>query len=194
MSGSVDELRAQVDDGRMNPQPEFSGDDEPVRIDSYDRNWPVRFEEERQVLEETLGNSVTGGIHHVGSTAVPGLDAKPVIDILVGVDDLESSRAYIEPLAQVGYMYSPYRRDEMLWFCKPDPAHRTHHLHLVPTGSPRFEAELAFRDYLREHPDVGAQYAALKRQLATRFEHDRDAYAQAKGDFIRCVLDRVAGG
>ena len=178
----------------VNAEPGSGVNEEPIRVDSYDPEWPARFEQERPALERVLGKSITGGIHHVGSTSVPGLDAKPVIDVLVGIDDLGGARAHIEPLAELGYLYSPYRRDEMLWFCKPDPAHRTHHLHLVPTGSPRFEAELAFRDYLREHPDVGAQYAALKRQLATRFEHDRDAYAQAKGDFIRCVLDRVAGG
>ena len=193
MSGLVDELRAPVDDGGMNPQPEFGVDDEPIRIDSYDRSWPVRFEEERRVLETTLGDSITGGIHHVGSTAVPGLDAKPVIDILVGVDDLESSRAYIEPLAGLGYLYSPYRPNEMLWFCKPNPAHRTHHLHLVPTDSPRFQAELACRDYLRTHPGLAKKYAVLKRQLASQFQHDREAYTEAKADFIREILDRAVG-
>jgi GrpB-like predicted nucleotidyltransferase (UPF0157 family) len=177
----------------MNSQPELGVDDEPVRIDPYDRSWPVRFKEERQDLEKTLGNSITGGIHHVGSTAVPGLDAKPVIDILVGVDNLESSRAYIEPLAGLGYVYSPYRPDEMLWFCKPNPARRTHHLHLVPTDSPRFQAELAFRDYLRTHPGAAKEYAALKRRLAAQFAHDREAYTEAKADFIRKALEPAAG-
>lgn len=129
------------------------------------------------------------GYTHVGSTAVPGLAAKPVIDILVGVDDLSSSRACVEPLAAVGYVYAPYRPDEMHWFCKPDPSRRTHHLHLVPAGSPRFRAELAFRDHLRSHPDACAGYAALKWQLAARFEHDREAYTEAKADFIRAVLE-----
>src|SRR5436190_16255962 len=173
----------------------FGKNDEPIRIDAYDPSWPARFNQELPALETTLGDSITGGIHHVGSTAVPGLDAKPVIDILVGVDNLESSRAYIEPLAGLGYMYSPYRPDEMLWFCKPNPAHRTHHLHLVPTDSPRFQAELAFRDYLRTHPGLAKKYADLKRQLASQFQHDREAYTEAKADFIRDVLDRaVADG
>jgi GrpB-like predicted nucleotidyltransferase (UPF0157 family) len=176
----------------MNPPPEISVDDQPVRIDSYDPRWPVRFEEERRHLEKTLGSSITGGIHHVGSTAVPGLDAKPVIDILVGVDSLESSRVYIEPLAGLGYMYSPYRPDEMLWFCKPHRAHRTHHLHLVPTDSPRFRAELGFRDYLRAHPEEAKDYASLKRELAAQYGHDREAYTKAKADFIRNVLERAA--
>src|SRR3954471_11998750 len=111
------------EDGRMNSRPASGVEHEPVRIEPYDPSWPARFEEERRALEKTLGNSITGGVHHVGSTSVPGLDAKPVIDILVGIDDLESSREFIEPLAGLGYMYSPYRPDEMLWFCKPNPAH-----------------------------------------------------------------------
>ena len=85
-------------------------------------------------------------IHHVGSTAVPGLDAKPTIDILVGVENLESSRSYFEPLARLDYLYAPYRPQEMHWFCKPDPARRTHHLHLVPRASSRYAEELNFRD------------------------------------------------
>jgi GrpB-like predicted nucleotidyltransferase (UPF0157 family) len=166
--------------------------DESVRIASYDPSWPARFEEERQALEKTLGDSISGGVHHVGSTAVPGLAAKPVVDILVGVDGLESSRELIEPLAALGYMYSPYRPDEMLWFCKPNPAHRTHHLHLVPTDSRRFRAELTFRDYLRAHPEVADDYGVLKRRLATEFEQDREAYTQAKSGFIREILGRAA--
>jgi len=165
--------------------------EEPVRIEPYDATWPARFEEERAALLETIGDSIVAGIHHVGSTAVPGLDAKPVIDILVGVADLPGSRRCIEPLAGLGYLYVPYRPEEMHWFCKPDPSHRTHHLHLVPADSRRFGDELAFRDYLRLHPDVAAEYAQLKHRLADQFDHDREAYTEAKGDFIRGVLDRA---
>ena len=163
--------------------------EEPVRIAPYDPRWPARFEEERAALADVIGDWVVGGIHHVGSTAVPGLDAKPVIDILVGVSDLPSTRECIEPLAQVGYVYAPYRAGEMHWFCKPDPARRTHHLHLVPTGSRRFREELAFRDYLRSHPEVAAEYAALKVKLAARLGSDREEYTEAKEGFIRAVLD-----
>jgi GrpB-like predicted nucleotidyltransferase (UPF0157 family) len=165
--------------------------EEPVRIEPYDPSWPARFEEERAALADVLGDRAVGGVHHVGSTAVPGLDAKPVIDILVGVTDLASSRACIEPLAALGYLYAPYRTSEMHWFCKPEPARRTHHLHLVPTGSRRFREELAFRDHLRAHPEVAGEYGALKHRLAVRFEFDREAYTDAKEEFIRAVLDAV---
>jgi GrpB-like predicted nucleotidyltransferase (UPF0157 family) len=166
------------------------GADEPVRLHPYDPSWPTRFEEERAILDDAIGEWVVGGIHHVGSTAVAGLAAKPVIDILAGVSDLASSRPSIEALSRVGYLYAPYRPDEMHWFCKPHPHRRTHHLHLVPADSRRFRDELAFRDRLRAHPDVAADYAALKRRLADRFVHDREAYTEAKADFILAVLAR----
>lgn len=134
---------------------------------------------------------VVGEIHHIGSTAVPGLGAKPTIDILVGVSDLPSSRGCFGSLAKLEYVYAPYRAGEMHWFCKPGPARRTYHLHLVPTGSGRYRDELAFRDQLRADPALAAAYAALKWQLAAEHKHDRDAYTAAKGEFIRATLRQV---
>ena len=165
-----------------------SSGEEPIRIVPYDPRWPDRFEEERAKLEAAIGPWVVGGIHHVGSTAVPGLDAKPIIDILVGVEDLEGSRACFDPLAALDYLYAPYRSEEMHWFCKPDPRHRTHHLHLVPVGSRRYEEELAFRDRLRANPTLAAEYADLKRSLASRLRDDREGYTDAKAEFIRRAL------
>jgi GrpB-like predicted nucleotidyltransferase (UPF0157 family) len=163
-------------------------EDEPVEIVSYDSAWPARFETEKRLLERVIGPWSAGGVHHVGSTAVPGLAAKPVIDILVGVESLAGSRTCFDPLAEIGYQYAPYRPDEMHWFCKPSPAHRTHHLHLVPAGSRRFHDELAFRDALRSLPELAERYAELKRTLATRHRTDREGYTEAKGDFIAEVL------
>ncbi len=119
---------------------------------------------------------------------MPGLEAKPIIDILAGVRDLDGSRACFEPLAQLGYVYAPYLAEEMHWFCKPHPSRRTHHLHLAPVGSKRYADELAFRDRLREDPQIAAEYLALKRDLAHRFTHDREAYTDAKSAFVGRVL------
>jgi GrpB-like predicted nucleotidyltransferase (UPF0157 family) len=163
-------------------------DDEPVRIVPYDPVWPDRFKGEKALLERSIATWITGGIHHVGSTAVPGLAAKPVIDILVGVEDLLSSRDCIEELAKLEYRYAPYRADEMHWFCKPDPSRRTHHLHLVPSGSRRYRAELAFRDALRARPELAGEYAALKQRLAAAHAADREAYTEGKRDFIAKAL------
>lgn len=162
--------------------------DEPIRLVDYDPDWPRRFERERAALSTAIGPWIDGGIHHVGSTAVPGLEAKPIIDILVGVRDLDESRACFEPLAALGYAYAPYLATEMHWLCKPHPSRRTHHLHLIPTEFERYRAELAFRDRLRADDRLAAEYAALKQRLATRFENDRDAYTAAKSEFIGSAL------
>jgi GrpB-like predicted nucleotidyltransferase (UPF0157 family) len=161
---------------------------EPIRLVPYDPDWPGRFASERSLLEGAVGRWATGGIHHVGSTAVPGLAAKPIIDILVGVADLPSSRACFEPLAGLDYLYAPYLAEQMHWFCKPDPRRRTHHLHLVPVASPRYRDELAFRDLLRADPETASEYQELKRELAERFGDDRDAYTDAKTEFIARAL------
>jgi GrpB-like predicted nucleotidyltransferase (UPF0157 family) len=160
-----------------------------IRIAPYDAAWPDSFERERAVLDAAIGRWAVGGIHHVGSTAVPGLAAKPIVDILVGVEDLEGSRECFEPLARLEYLYAPYLSEEMHWFCKPHPDRRTHHLHLVPTSGRRYADELAFRDRLRADPGTAERYAELKRDLADRFPDDRDAYTEAKTDFIRAALE-----
>jgi GrpB-like predicted nucleotidyltransferase (UPF0157 family) len=160
---------------------------EPVRLVRHDPAWAARFREEADVLRATIGRWVTGGIHHIGSTAVPGLDAKPIIDIAVGVESLEASRPCIDLLGEIDYLYSPYRGEVMHWFCKPDPARRTHHLHLLPTGSARLADEIVFRDYLRTHPARAAGYGDLKRQLAAEHTEDREAYTAAKAGFVESV-------
>ncbi len=164
--------------------------DEPIRLAPYDPSWPDRFAQERAALDDAIGTWVKGGIHHVGSTAVPGLAAKPIIDILIGVDSLDTSRTCFDSLAKLGYLYAPYRADEMHWFCKPHPRRRTHHLHLIPTDSRPFRDELTFRDRLLASPEAAREYAALKRDLAERFAHDREAYTDAKADFICRILER----
>lgn len=158
--------------------------DEAIQLSPYDPTWPAAFDTEAASITTAIGAWITGGIHHVGSTSIPGLAAKPVIDIMAGVAGLESSRACIELLAPLAYLYAPYRQDIMHWFCKPRPDHRTHHLHLVPTGSARFADVLALRDYLRAHPDAAAEYEALKRDLAGRHTHDRQAYTDGKTDLV----------
>jgi GrpB-like predicted nucleotidyltransferase (UPF0157 family) len=163
-------------------------EDEPVRVVPHDPAWPARFADEKELLEDAIGHWITGGVHHVGSTAVPGLEAKPVIDILVGVESLEASRAAFAPLVERGYVYAPYLVNEMHWFCKPSPSHRTHHLHLVPTRSRHYKDELAFRDLLRDRPDIAAEYLELKRGVASVHRNDREAYTSAKASFIERAL------
>ncbi len=160
----------------------------PIEVVSYDPAWPSKFEEERSVLESLLADWIVGDIEHVGSTAVPGLAAKPVIDIMVPVKSLEASTGCIEVASHAGYCYWPYKADVMHWFCKPSTAHRTHHLHIVPYESPLWFDRLRFRNVLRSDAKVAERYAELKRHLAKRYRNDREAYTEGKTDFVIAVL------
>ena len=170
----------------------MTGKSAPVRVVSYDPAWPDKFERERSDLAGLLAPWLVGPIQHVGSTAVPGLAAKPVIDIMAAVEDLDSSRPVIDVLPRLGYCYWPYRADVMHWFCKPSDAFRTHHLHVVPFRSQLWLDRLAFRDYLRAHRPVAEEYASLKFQLAKLYEFDREAYTDAKLPFVERVLRMAA--
>lgn len=160
----------------------------PVEIVDYDPLWPQKFAEERAQLLGVLGPWLRGHIEHVGSTAVVGLRAKPVIDIMAGVEDLPASRDAIPVLGRLDYQYWPYKSDVMHWFCKPSDEVRTHHLHLVPVGSVLWTERLAFRDRLRADASARADYAALKDDLAGRYRDDREAYTEGKADFVRRIV------
>jgi GrpB-like predicted nucleotidyltransferase (UPF0157 family) len=160
----------------------------PIEIVGYDASWPARFAVERALLEQRLQPWLTGTIEHIGSTAVPGLPAKPILDIMAPVASLVVGRPAIAAAAEVGYVYYAYKADVMHWFCKPSPQSRTHHLHLVPYGSALWMQRLRFRDALRADPALAAEYAAHNRELARRFRHDREAYTEAKTPFVERVL------
>ena len=162
-----------------------------VRIVLYDPAWPREFEAEKARLASVLEPWLAGEIHHVGSTSVPGLGAKPVIDILAEVRSLDESRAAIEPLRGLSYCWAPYKTELMNWFCKPSPEHRTHHLHLIVPGSQAWHEELAFRDALRAEPETARAYEELKRRLADEHALDREAYTVAKTEFVEAVLARL---
>ena len=163
-------------------------DEASVEIVPYDPSWPARFEEEQNLLLGVLSVWLAGPIEHIGSTAIPGLAAKPVIDIMAGVESLERSRPAIAALADAGYCYAPYRPDSEHWFCKPSPAFRTHHLHLIPVASRLWMEAIAFREYLRAHSDVAAEYEDLKRQLAATYRFDREAYTDGKASFVGRIV------
>ncbi len=163
--------------------------DAEIEIVPYDPLWPAAFVAERELLHSVLKPWLAGDIEHVGSTAVPGLAAKPIIDILAPVESLERSRDAIAAVVAAAYVHYPYQPEIMHWFCKPSPEARTHHLHLVPRNSMVWSQRLAFRDALREDEALRCEYAKLKLQLASLFKHDREAYTEAKSPFILAVLE-----
>lgn len=162
-----------------------------IHIVPYDADWPVRFEAESSLLARILAPWLAGPIEHVGSTAVPGLAAKPTVDIMAAVRSLEDSRPALKELERASYCYAPYRMDEMHWLCKPSPSVRTYHLHLVPYGSPLWFGQILFRDRLRADGPLAEDYARLKRDLARLHENDREAYTQAKSSFIQQAMASV---
>lgn len=159
-----------------------------VELKQYDTEWPEQFEQEKTFLLKKVGSWLAGSVEHVGSTAVPGMVAKPIIDIMFGVEDLETSKGAIEVLQTNGYCYYPYKSDVMHWFCKPSPEFRTHHLHLVPYQSSLWWERIRFRNILRENPQVAEAYGILKQSLAADMPSDRESYTQNKWPFIEKVL------
>ncbi len=164
----------------------------PVVIVDYDPEWPARFEEERAIIEAAIGPR-TVAIEHVGSTAVPGLGAKPVVDIMVGIDSLADAAACIEPLGAAGYTYYPDHEAEMpeRRYFDVQSGTRDAHLHMVEYGGAFWRRHLAFRDYLRAHPEAAAEYDRLKRDLAAHYGSDRDGYTNAKTEFVQSI-ERLA--
>lgn len=147
-----------------------------VAIADYDESWPRAFKEERECLISAIGAFVTGSIEHVGSTSVPGLAGKPIVDIQVGVAGLEESRLAFGTLDAIGYSYDSVCPHVMHFFEKRVPGKQSYNLQLIPYRSDCWNMRIAFRDYLRSHREVAQKYAALKRELAGRFRFDGAGY------------------
>jgi GrpB-like predicted nucleotidyltransferase (UPF0157 family) len=166
--------------------------DERIAIVPYDPEWARYFEVEQALLEGVLAPWLEGGIHHVGSTAIPGIAAKPIIDIIAGVRDLEEARAAFAPLRQHSYHRAPHRAGIAHHFDKAMlRSPQTYGLHLTEPGSDLWRERLAFRDALRGDPELVAEYAALKLRLAEEHGTDIAAYTSGKRSFVADVLATV---
>lgn len=172
---------------------------EEVAVVAYDPRWPVMFEQERLHLLSCLPADLIKRIEHFGGTAVPGLCAKPIVDMLVEVTSLDETRQRIAPVLETqgyDYFWRPTWGDDRppfyAWFIKRDrQGNRTHHIHMVEPQYDEHWDRLLFRDYLIEHPDVAQAYGRLKMKLSNTHQKDRVAYTEAKGDFIRRVTERA---
>jgi GrpB-like predicted nucleotidyltransferase (UPF0157 family) len=162
---------------------------EEIRLSPYQPEWPSMFQEERGRLAQALGQ-MSECIEHIGSTAVPGLLAKPIIDIMVLVEEFDLDRLR-SVLLDLGYEHVQIDERGRLFFRKGLP--RTHHLHVVIKDSWEHHHHIAFRDWLREHPDDAREYGEIKRTLAKRFRQDRDAYCEAKSAFVEGILVKAFG-
>ena len=166
-----------------------------IEIRDYDPDWPAQFAAERERIAAELG-SLALRIDHNGSTSVPGLAAKPVIDIQISVRRLQPLESFGAGLARLGYTHLPHADDSWCpFFHRPAGWPHTHHVHVVEAGGAEERRTLAFRDYLREHAEVAREYEVLKRGLATEFNaghfSSRQDYADAKTEFVSRIVERA---
>jgi len=173
---------------------------EAVDIVPYDPEWPAAFAREKQHLLSCLPRELVRRVEHFGSTAVPGLAAKPVVDMLVEVSDLEATRERIAPLLEAqgyDYFWRPTFGDDgppfYAWFIKRDTATgaRTHHIHMVDASFVRHWDTLLFRDHLVAHPEIAKRYEEVKRLAAAEHPTDRSAYTRAKSAFIEAATQEA---
>jgi len=173
------------------------GMEAPVKVVDYDPNWPLLFEEEKAKILSVIAKNVVA-IEHVGSTAVQGLGAKPIIDIMVGIHHLSDAQGCITPLETVGYEYVPEYENSIpqrRYFRKgpSNVPNKHYHLHMVEYGSDFWRCHLLFRDYLRAHPHAVGEYYRLKKELAAKYRLNREAYTEAKTLFIESIVAKASG-
>ena len=165
--------------------------DPAVRIVDYDPAWPVMADAEIRRVEESLGD-VAVALEHIGSTAVPGLAGKPIVDLQLSVAAVEPRDRYVGPLERLRYLFVPAPESpDHHFFAKPPERPRTHHLHVCEAGSEHELRHVAVRDFLRAHGEEASGYAALKRRVAARHPQDRLAYIEGKGEYVAALEERA---
>ncbi len=164
---------------------------DPVVVVPYNPRWSDLFEALAARVRRALGDELTVTVEHVGSTSVPGLAAKPVIDLDVIIPTAADLPVVTERLATIGYVHEGDKglpgRDAFLW----PPGEVRHHLYVCPKGSVPLQEHLLFRDYLRAHPEEAQRCSDLKRELAVRYQDDRLAYSEAKTEYVLGVLKKA---
>ena len=164
--------------------------DEEVNLSLYDPGWPTAFAAERDRLLSRFSTQLLR-VEHFGSTAIPGMPAKPIVDILAGVASMDAADALFGPILDAGYTTSRAFNAMLAdrrWFMRSSEGRRTHHLHIVVADGSAWRERVAFRDRLRASAELAQRYADLKRELAARFRRDREAYTEAKSTFVASVL------
>lgn len=157
-----------------------------VRLEKYSPEWKALYKKEEKLLKDSVGEYIID-IQHIGSTSIPDMIAKPIIDISIAITNFEEGKRLIEPIQNLGYLYKgengiPRRH----YFVKGDPT--THHLHIVEIGSKEWKKNITFRDALRKDENLAKEYAELKLSLAEKFKYDRVAYTDGKTGFVNYVL------
>lgn len=162
-----------------------------IKVVPHGPNWSKVFKAEADELAAIFGHEVVA-IHHIGSTAIPGISAKPIIDVLVEVHDIQKIDDFDEEMIKLGYQpKGEFGIPERRFFIKGDDVNRTHHIHMFQAGHPRVERHLNFRDYMIAHPEEGQAYSRLKEELARRFPEDIEGYMAGKDGFIKGIESKA---
>ncbi|MFW9902963.1 MAG: GrpB family protein [Candidatus Thorarchaeota archaeon] len=160
-----------------------------VKLSPYSKKWKQVYLNEKQQLEVAIGDHILE-IQHIGSTSIPNMIAKPIIDIAVAVHDFKEAFKCVEPLENLEYEYKgEFGIPNRHFFVKGNP--RIFHLHMLEISSQEWKNHIDFRDFLTHNPDKAKQYVELKKMLARRFSTDRDAYTEAKASFIENILQQT---
>ena len=163
---------------------------EDISLHPYDTQWPAIFLEERERLMKLFPDQLID-VQHIGSTSIPDMIAKPVIDLLAGVESMATADALVAPLIQSGYITSAdfnATLDDRRWLMRWSKGRRTHHLQLVVYGDSAWQRFICFRDILRARQDLADRYAGLKREIAMQHKVDREAYTEAKTEFVLSIV------
>ncbi len=160
-----------------------------IEVVNHNNEWENAYEKEAAKIKNIIKNTIA--IHHIGSTAIKGIKAKPVIDILVEVKNITKVDEYNKRMEKIGYMAKgEFGIPERRYFQKGEPQH-THHVHVFEIGNPEISRHICFRDYLNSHPEEAEQYSVLKEKLAEEYRHDAVGYSEGKSSFIK-EIDRKA--
>jgi GrpB-like predicted nucleotidyltransferase (UPF0157 family) len=175
---------------------EYNPQNDPIYLEEYNPIWPEQAVQEMAIIKKVLSAKPVEDIQHIGSTAIPGLAAKPIIDIYLGVKELSSvDQETIDLLTSLNYVFWRDNPDkEKMFFVKGMPPYgekRTHHVHIVEYAADYWRAALAFRDYMRQHPEEVSHYQKLKYELMRQYTYDREAYTNSKTDYIRSILHKA---
>lgn len=166
-----------------------------VKLVPHNSKWEELFEKEKQLFKKTFGDTILA-IEHIGSTAIPGISAKPIIDINIGVESLDVAQSMKEKFEKLGYEHRPFvpgkTKDDLKWqelYVKGPEEKRTHYVHVTILGNNYWKNDLLFRDFLRKNSERAKQYAELKEQLAEKYADNRETYTKNKEQFISETLE-----
>lgn len=169
---------------------------DPILLEVYNSNWPTMADHEINRLKTVLPRNLIVDMQHIGSTAIPGIAAKPIIDIYIGVNNIALAEQYcVKVIEDLGYQFWDENPDkEKLFFVKGMPPFgeiRTHHVHIVAYHGEYWNATILFRDYLRNHPQEATHYQQVKYHLMEQFRYDREGYTQGKNEYVAMVLTKA---